>query len=95
MSAPTDPLHGHSEHPPVRVPPWNDADPYTDAMVLCDDDGIVRGGLLHHGKDYVCTGHAHVNGMHIRCLSPGHPEGFPRRILDALSPFSDYDQGLT
>jgi hypothetical protein len=47
-------------------------DPYTAATKLCDDDGIVRGGAMHHGTDYVCTGHAHFGGEHIRCTSPAH-----------------------
>lgn len=39
---------------------------------LCDDDGIVRGGALHHGTDYQCTGHAHYAGFHITCNNPVH-----------------------
>ena len=39
---------------------------------LCDDDGIVRRGPMHHGVDYQCTGHAHWAGYHITCISPAH-----------------------
>lgn len=48
------------------------ADRYTMSAKLCDDDGIVRGGSMHHGQDYPCTGHAHTLGEHIYCTSPGH-----------------------
>lgn len=47
-------------------------DPYTKDARLCDDDGIVRQGVMHHGTDYPCTGHAHFGGDHIRCTSPAH-----------------------
>lgn len=87
-----DPLMGHSNSG-VAVPPWSDDDPYTMATALCDNDGIVRGGVMHHGTDYPCTGHAHYAGQHIRCLSPGHPGGMPRDLLDALHPLSSSRQG--
>ena len=69
---------------PVPVPPWDDDDPYTTAMPLCDDDGIVRGGAMHHGTDYPCTGHAHHGGHHVRCMSAGHPEGMPAELWALL-----------
>lgn len=47
-------------------------DPYTVNARLCDDDGIVRQGTMHHGADYACTGHAHFAGDHYRCTSPAH-----------------------
>lgn len=68
----------------VRVPPWDDADPYTNAANLCDDDGIVRGGPTHHGTDYPCTGHAHYGGHHWGCLSAGHPGGLPAELYALL-----------
>lgn len=49
---------------------WDD--PYTQEFPLCDDDGIVRRGAMHHGTDYPCTGHAHFGGEHIKCTSPAH-----------------------
>lgn len=80
-----------SAREPVRVPPWSDDDPYTMAVTLCDDDGIVRRGAMHHGTDYPCTGHAHFQGEHIRCTSPGHPEGFPAGVEKLLREASDED----
>lgn len=47
-------------------------DPYTAEARLCDDDGVVRQGAMHHGTDYACTAHAHLAGDHIRCTSPAH-----------------------
>lgn len=47
-------------------------DPFTMWATLCDEDGIVRSGVMHHGKDYVCTGHAHYVGEHIWCSSSAH-----------------------
>ena len=88
----TVPLDGHSGSG-VPVPPWSDDDPYTMAAALCDDDGIVRGGVMHRGTDYPCTGHAHYAGQHIRCLSPGHPGEMPRYLLDVLHPLGDSRQG--
>lgn len=41
---------------------------------LCDPDGVVRRGALHHGTDYICTGHAHYAGRHIRCSTPFHDQ---------------------
>lgn len=73
----------------VCAPAWNDADPYTHAARLCDDDGIVRRGPMHHGTDYTCTGHAHYGGDHIRCTSAGHPYGLPRKVVDSLTGLSD------
>jgi hypothetical protein len=52
--------------------PTPEEDPYTSEIALCDDDGIVRGGAMHHGTDYRCTGHAHFSGEHIRCTNPAH-----------------------
>lgn len=49
-------------------------------MVLCDDDGVVRGGGMHDGTDYPCTGHAHFGGHHILCTSPAHPEAAHRVV---------------
>lgn len=68
----------------VAAPAWNDADPYTMDARLCGDDGIVRGGAMHHGVDYLCTGHAHFAGEHIRCISAAHPDGLPSDLLAAL-----------
>jgi hypothetical protein len=48
------------------------SDPYTADARLCDDDGIVRQGAMHHGTNYPCTGHAHFAGEHYRCTSPAH-----------------------
>lgn len=73
----------------VAVPPWDDADPYTMAAALCDDDGIVRGGAMHHGTDYPCTGHAHFAGEHIRCTSGGHPDGLPSDLRAAIESLTD------
>lgn len=53
-----------------------DTDPFTEAFRLCDDDGTVRRGAMHHGTDYTCTGHAHYAGMHIRCTTPVHVQPF-------------------
>jgi hypothetical protein len=75
----------HDSTTPCGVPVWSDDDPYTMSGSLCDDDGIVRGGAMHHGTDYPCTGHAHFAGHHIRCESPAHPGNPPRDLLDALS----------
>lgn len=83
--------HSTGQPTPVSVPPWSDEDPYTMAAALCHDDGIVRGGAMHHGTDYPCTGHAHFAGEHIRCTSPGHPEGFPADFEKALREASDED----
>lgn len=52
----------------------NENDPYTMEAKLCGDDGIVRGGVMHHGLDYSCTGHAHYAGEHIKCISKVHTE---------------------
>jgi hypothetical protein len=59
-------------------------DPYTSSARLCDDDGIVRRGLMHHGTDYTCTGHAHFAGEHYRCESPAHAGNLPGPLLDLL-----------
>lgn len=76
---------------PVRVPPSNDDDPYTLSAKLCDDDGIVRRGAMHHGIDYPCTGHAHFAGEHIECISEAHPSGLPTVFLDAMRVLPDED----
>lgn len=47
-------------------------DPYTMDARLCEDDGMVRGGIMHAGTDYFCTGSAHFAGQHIRCTNPRH-----------------------
>ncbi len=47
-------------------------DPFTMEVQLCNDEGIVCRGPMHHGTDYICTGHAHYSGEHIRCSSPAH-----------------------
>jgi hypothetical protein len=47
-------------------------DPFTMAARLCDEDGTVRGGPMHHGTDYPCTAHAHFAGEHIICSTPVH-----------------------
>lgn len=39
---------------------------------LCDDDGIVRSGGMHHGTDFPCTGSAHFQGLHIWCVNRVH-----------------------
>ncbi|MCA1570074.1 MAG: hypothetical protein LC798_07080 [Chloroflexi bacterium] len=60
---------------PYRDMPWcGDAHcPFHHYVhALCDDDGVVRSGAMHHGTDYPCTGHAHFAGYHIRCTSPAH-----------------------
>lgn len=68
------------------------ADPFTMSAQLCDDDGIVRSGAMHHGKDYPCTGHAHFAGEHIECTSPAHPGQLPAEVRDLLSdPFIELD----
>lgn len=68
----------------VAAPSWDDADPYTISARLCDDDGIVRRGAMHHGTDYPCTGHAHFAGEHIKCSSGAHPDGLPADLEAAL-----------
>jgi hypothetical protein len=47
-------------------------DPFTMALRLCDEDGIVRKGAMHHDTDYPCTGHAHFSGEHVICATPIH-----------------------
>ena len=59
-------------YPQPCLAPGFENDPYTMGTKLCDDDGIVRRGAMHHGTDYTCTGHAHFGGEHIECLSPAH-----------------------
>ncbi|GAA2701510.1 hypothetical protein ACFY2R_00190 [Micromonospora olivasterospora] len=39
---------------------------------LCEDDGVVRAGGMHHGTDYPCTGSAHFAGAHLFCTNPMH-----------------------
>lgn len=55
-----------------REAPYGIPDPFTQAFPLCDPDGIVRKGAMHHGTDYPCTTHAHFGGEHIRCTTPIH-----------------------
>lgn len=52
-------------------------DPFTMALRLCDEDGVVRKGAMHHGTDYPCTGHAHFSGEHIICATPIHWQAKP------------------
>jgi hypothetical protein len=59
-------------------------DPYTMSAKLCDDDGIVRGGSRHDGRDYPCTGHAHFAGEHLYCTSPAHPRNATIPSVDEL-----------
>lgn len=51
---------------------WHPSVRFDLGLALCDD-GVVRGGVMHHGTDYPCTGGAHYAGKHIRCTSPAHP----------------------
>lgn len=46
-------------------------------LPLCDDDGTVRRGAMHHGTDYPCTSHAHFGGWHLICTSPAHRAAAP------------------
>jgi hypothetical protein len=40
---------------------------------------------MHHGTDYLCTGHAHFKGEHIRCTSEAHAtDGLPADLLRVL-----------
>lgn len=57
---------------------------FTMELRLCDDDGIVRRGAMHHGTDYPCTGSAHFAGEHIRCISPGHPGNLSAELLELI-----------
>lgn len=73
------------EDPPAWMPDRDDdgnADPFTTYAKLCDSDGIVRDGAMHHGEDYPCTGHAHFAGAHICCTSGAHgtPSAQPTEI---------------
>lgn len=52
---------------------------------LCDPDGIVRRGDMHHGQDYPCTGHAHWSGYHIRCTTLIHGDG-PVPVIGFMPP---------
>lgn len=63
----------------------SDVAPYTMEFQLCDDDGIVRSGAMHHGTDYPCTGHAHFAGEHIRRSGPVHPGNLPTQLREALN----------
>ena len=56
---------------------WPADDPFTMAARLCDEDGIVRQGPMHHGTDYPCTCHAHFSGEHIICATPIHWKDAP------------------
>lgn len=71
------------------APGWSANDSYSMAARLCDDDGIVRRGAMHHGTDYACTGHAHYAGEHIRCVSAGHPDGLPADLWALLGSMPD------
>lgn len=59
-------------------------DPFTMDVALCDGEGIVRGGAMHHGTDYACTGSAHFAGEHIRCVSPAHDMPAPSMLEEIL-----------
>lgn len=64
------------------------SDPYTMSVKLCDEDGIVRGGAMHDGRDYPCTGHAHTFGEHIFGTSPAHDRpgmALPKDLARVLS----------
>jgi hypothetical protein len=61
---------------------WHPGVPFTMGLALCDADGIVRSGAMHHGTNYNCTGGAHYDGAHIRCTSAAHPH--PTVAADAL-----------
>lgn len=56
--------------PAKPAPPRHD--PITGRARLCDNDGMVRRGVMHDGTDYACTGHAHLAGHHIECTNPVH-----------------------
>lgn len=62
-------------------------DPSTMDLQLCDDDGIVRRGAMHHGTDYPCTGHAHFGGKHLRCTGPAHQPVQPAQDPSAATIF--------
>ncbi len=63
------------------------SEPYTLEVPLCDNDGMVRRGAMHHGNDYLCTGSAHYAGDHIKCTSPAHePIKPPARPFTAPKP---------
>jgi hypothetical protein len=51
---------------------WHPGQPYTMALRLCNDDGVVESE--RHGEivAYDCTGGAHRGGEHILCTSPAH-----------------------
>lgn len=53
---------------PTPLPPR----PITGRARLCDNNGMVRRGVMHAGVDYPCTGHAHYAGHHIECTNPAH-----------------------
>jgi hypothetical protein len=52
--------------------------PHVEA-VLCDDGLVSTAACVHDGTafatGYTCTGHAHLHGLHVRCLSPVHKVG--------------------
>lgn len=53
-------------------------DPITARARLCDNNGMVRRGVMHHGVDYPCTGHAHYARQHIECTNPAHRPAPPK-----------------
>lgn len=53
---------------------------------LCDVDGIVREGVMHHGTDYPCTGSAHYEGLEIRCTNPLHEASLPGPVVGGAWP---------
>jgi len=69
LAAPFEQFDPHSE-----ILPYLLGKQYEAEMALCDIDGVVRSGAMHHGTDYPCTGSAHFAGAHIRCSSPFHTD---------------------
>lgn len=73
---------------------WHPGQPYTMAMRLCNDDGVVEGE--RHGEivAYDCTGGAHRYGEHIFCTSPAHEAHrrpkMPKARLYYCSGFPNY-----
>ena len=72
------------------------ADPYTLEKILCDDAGIVSGSYLRAlnwlraydghpavNEPFTCTGHAHLAGEHIRCLSSAHQQAWQPTTVSA------------
>lgn len=51
---------------------------------LCDDDGVVRAGVMHDGEDYPCTGSAHFDGVQIECTNPIHDERDVETVAEVI-----------